>query len=155
MSQINSNPERNIPEISSFLDGASEVKFLNIKDFSLLNDLTHIKIILDGRELSFDQPPIMESDRVMVPMRAIFEELGYDISWNQNTKTATADNWYNTITVQINNPSIYYDGGVYYCDVSTKVISDRTLVPLRAIAECAGCDVEWDGNEKTVFIYSN
>lgn len=34
-----------------------------------------IKVIMDGKYLSFDQEPVMMNDRVLVPLRAIFEAL--------------------------------------------------------------------------------
>lgn len=40
-----------------------------------------INVIVDGENLIFDQPPIMESDRVLVPFRAIFEALGCSVDY--------------------------------------------------------------------------
>ncbi|MBE7060883.1 MAG: copper amine oxidase N-terminal domain-containing protein [Ruminococcaceae bacterium] len=115
-----------------------------------------IKVVLNGQELSFDQPPVIINDRTMVPIRAIFEAMGYAVEWNQNTKTATATKGIDKIVVQIGNHIISYTtngvSGTYYCDVAPQIISDRTLVPVRAIAESAGCNVDWDGNTKTVYI---
>ena len=45
---------------------------------------------VDGNALTFDQQPIMDSDRVMVPIRTIFEALGYTVDWDQATQTGTA-----------------------------------------------------------------
>lgn len=113
-----------------------------------------IKVVLNGSELQFDQPPIMRNDRVLVPIRAIFEALGYDVIWHDVTQTATSSNGSNTIIIQINNPNILYDQGTYVCDVSPMLVSDRTLVPVRAVSECAGCTVDWDGASNTVIITS-
>ena len=114
-----------------------------------------LKVLLDGTELSFDQPPIKENDRVMVPIRTIFEALGYTVDWYDDTQTAVAQKGSNTITVRINNPEISYSGGTYLCDVSPKIVSDRILVPVRAISECAGCIVNWDEATNTVLLTSN
>ncbi|MDI6631464.1 MAG: stalk domain-containing protein [Bacillota bacterium] len=38
------------------------------------------RILLDGTQLSFDVPPVIEQGRTLVPMRAIFEALGVDVS---------------------------------------------------------------------------
>lgn len=111
-----------------------------------------IDVTLDGDILSFDQQPIMDNNRVMVPIRAIFEALGYDVQWDQATQTGTATNGNNTIIVQVNNASITYSGGTYWCDVAPKNISGRILVPIRAISESAGCDVIWNQMMKTVII---
>lgn len=114
-----------------------------------------IDVTLNGNALTFDQWPIMQNDRVMVPIRAIFEALGYTVDWHQATQTGTATNGDNTITVQVNNAGITYDGGTYWCDVAPKNVSGRILVPVRAISESAGCDVFWNQTMKKVIIETN
>ena len=37
-------------------------------------------------------------------------------------------------------------------DVPAQIVSDRTLVPLRAVSEAFGCEVEWNADEKKVTI---
>ena len=111
-----------------------------------------IKVTVNGEVLSFDQPPIMDSNRVMVPIRTIFEALGYNVVWDQTTQTGVAYNGDNTIQVQVNNPLITFDGGTYACDVAPKNVAGRILVPIRAISEGAGCDVYWNQSLHTVEI---
>ncbi|MDO4280174.1 MAG: stalk domain-containing protein [Peptococcaceae bacterium] len=111
-----------------------------------------ISVSLDGEKLSFDQQPIMDNNRVMVPIRAIFEALDYNVSWDKSSQTGTASNGSNTIRVQVGNAKITYNGGTYWCDVAPKNLSGRILVPIRAIAESAGCTVNWDQNTHTVNI---
>ncbi|MDO5712885.1 MAG: stalk domain-containing protein [Tissierellia bacterium] len=41
---------------------------------------------------------------------------------------------------------------IYSLDVTPKLINDRTMVPLRAIAELFGNEVGWDGENRHVFI---
>ncbi len=126
---------------------------------NLDNVTNYIKVILNGEEVQFDQTPVMINDRVMVPIRAIFEAMGYTVTWNGQTHTAEAIKSNNKITVKINNNIIQYKingrSGTYKCDVLPQIISGRTLVPVRAIAEAAGCDVQWDGENTTVIITYN
>lgn len=117
-----------------------------------LNIPQRIKVELNGTNLTFDQSPIIINDRVMVPVRTIFEAMGYTVRWSQYNQTATASNGINNITVQINNSTINYTGGTYYCDVVPQIVSGRTLVPIRAIAESAGCSVKWDSADQKVII---
>lgn len=119
-----------------------------------ISSVSQIKVVVDNTKLSFDQPPIMDNNRVMVPIRSIFEALGYDVTWNQSTQTGVATNGSNTIRVQVNNAQITYNGGSYWCDVAPKNLSGRILVPVRAISESAGCDVYWDQESQTVRIES-
>lgn len=112
-----------------------------------------IHVVNDGQKLSFDQPPIMVNDRVMVPIRTIFESLGYSVQWNGNLQMATAKKAGNEITVRIDDPVISHTKGSYTCDVPPMIINGRTLVPVRAISECAGCTVDWRSSTQTVMIF--
>ena len=40
-----------------------------------------ITVYVDGEQLSFDQPPIIQDDRTLVPMRKIFEALDAQVIW--------------------------------------------------------------------------
>lgn len=111
-----------------------------------------IHVVNDGQKLSFDQSPIMVNDRVMVPIRTIFELLGYSVQWDGNLQMATAKKAGNEITVCIDDPVISHTKGSYTCDVPPMIINGRTLVPVRAISECAGCTVDWRSNTQTVMI---
>ena len=52
------------------------VCFMMISLTALAGDIT---VLLDGKQLRFDQNPIIENDRTLVPVRKIFEELGADV----------------------------------------------------------------------------
>ena len=103
--------------------------FRYIIESPLITSSDVIQVILDGKSLNFDQPPIMDDNRVMVPIRTMFEALGYTVNWQNSTQTAIANKAGHSIIVQVNNPKITYNGGSYYCDVSPKNLSGRILVP--------------------------
>ena len=44
-----------------------------------------IDLVVDGRQLELDVPPTVIDQRTMVPLRAIFEELGASVAWDQTT----------------------------------------------------------------------
>lgn len=113
-----------------------------------------ITVTLNGNKISFDVPPQIVSDRTMVPMRAIFEAFGYDVSWQQSTQKITAKGSSGTITMQINNYYINKNSDSVYTDVAPLIIDGRTLVPLRAISELLDCSVDWNGSTQTVTISS-
>ena len=55
----------------------------------------------------------------------------------------------------IGDPIMTVDGEIVEMDVPPKIVSSRTLVPLRAISEAYNCKVDWDGPNKTIDITSN
>jgi hypothetical protein len=115
-----------------------------------------IKIIVDGSELECEpQPFIDESSRILVPFRAIFEELGASVDWNMKTKTVVCIKDDLTITLTVNSDKMLVNGKEVLIDSPARIVDGRIFVPLRAISECMGANVEWNFNEKTAYIDFN
>jgi len=111
-----------------------------------------ISVINNGSALTFDQPPIVENGRTLVPLRAIFEELGADIEWDQSTQTVTAVRGDIKITIQIGSNILTRNGEQITLDVPPQIVGGRSLVPLRAIAESFGVEVDWNANTRIATI---
>ena len=103
-----------------------------------------ITVKIDGVEVVFpDQKPILHNDRTMVPMRAIFEALGADVAWDNDTNTAMAKRGDIYILIQIDNTKLVKNNETVELDVPAMLVNDRTLVPVRAISEAFECKVDW------------
>ncbi|MDD4688373.1 MAG: copper amine oxidase N-terminal domain-containing protein [Eubacteriales bacterium] len=127
-----------------------------------------IKVLLNGTELSFDVPPQLIQDRTMVPMRKIFEALGADVEWDGETQKITAILNDKEIAMQIDDDGMFIKTHVNLpldgspippgnvvritLDVPPQLVNDRTLVPVRAVAEGLDADVKWDDESQTVII---
>lgn len=111
-----------------------------------------ITVLVNGASVSFDQPPVVENGRTLVPLRAIFEALGANVGWDQDTQTVSASKSGIQISLKLGSTKMYVNGSAKTLDVPAKVINSRTLVPVRAVSEAFGCDVQWDGNTQTVII---
>lgn len=112
------------------------------------------QVILNGQSLSFDVPPVIENDRTLVPLRAIFEALGASVQWDGENQMVTANKAGTEIKLSIGGPA-YKNGTPVNLDIRAKIISNRTMVPLRFIAEALGCQVSWDHATQTVTITSS
>ncbi len=115
-----------------------------------------IKVVVDGNKLTFDQPPVIEDDRVLVPLRAIFEALDSNVDYIDETKTVSARRGERVVSLKIgDNSMIVADRGsaeTIKLDVPAKIINDRTMVPVRAVSEGLDADVRWEGDTKTVYV---
>ncbi|MGM9936173.1 MAG: stalk domain-containing protein [Candidatus Ornithomonoglobus sp.] len=115
-----------------------------------------ISVVLNGQRIEFDQQPVIVNDRVLVPLRAIFESMGYDVEWEQSSQIASAKRLNDKLVVGQDNETISYEingrKGSYLCDVPPRNISGRILVPVRAVAESSRYDVDWNGDTRTVYI---
>ena len=121
-------------------------------------DSGDIKVILNGAEILFDTAPVICDGRTMVPMRAVFEALGMEVDWAEDTQTVTATNKDVTLTLAIGEPTVLKETAegeeVIPMDVVPAIKDGRTLVPIRFIAESTGCYVGWDEKTKTVIAVS-
>ena len=102
-----------------------------------------IAVFCNSRQVEFDQQPIEENDRVLVPVRAIFEQLGAEVNYDDGDGVITANNGERTVVMQLDNPEMGNGTEVFTLDVPPKLVGDRTLVPLRAVSEAFDCKVEW------------
>ncbi len=117
-----------------------------------------IKIIVNDKEITTDVPPIIVNGRTLVPVRAITEALNCDVAWDGETSGITIYRKDHFYEMWIDKKTAFdikdgtYINYSYTMDVPPTVINDRTLVPLRAVAELLGAEVNWHGDTKTVTV---
>lgn len=153
----------NIPNLApgkyyyrSFATNASDTGYGALKGFTIGqqegNDA--ITVTLDGQTMAFDVQPVIVSDRTLVPLRAIFEALGAEVQWYEETRTVKATKADTEVTLVIDGEA-YINGELASLDVPAMIVNDRTLVPIRFVSEAMGCQVDWVGANQTVVITSN
>lgn len=117
-------------------------------------DTATIKV--DGESLVLEQPAFIENDRTLVPLRGVFEAVGAQVLWDQESKTAIVtqnrEDALAVIAVQIGSTAAFVNSEKKELDVPAVLKDDTTFVPLRFILEELGHDVAWDQETKTVDI---
>ena len=115
----------------------------------------NITVMLNGQAMDFDVAPIIQNDRVLVPMRAIFEGLNCSVDYTDidGKQIITAKlNENNSIGLVIGSDEMQIHNQKIKLDTAPIIVNDRTLVPLRAVSEAFDYDVNWDRDTKTVTI---
>ena len=112
-----------------------------------------IKVNLYDEYLKFSQPPVIIDGSTLVPMRAIFEALGSSVEWFGETRSIVAEKDGTILFLQIGSKTMYKNETEITLNVEAQLINGNTMVPIRAVSESFGCDVEWNGGERTVYIY--
>lgn len=112
-----------------------------------------IQVVLNGQPVQFnDTSPREINGRVLVPMRAIFEQLGAYVHWNDATQTVDATKGDLSVRLAINDPVANLNGRNVHLDVPPMIIGGSTMVPLRFVSESLGADVNWNDQSQTVMI---
>ena len=122
------------------------------------NVLGATDIFYNDEQIAYtDQTPVIINDRTYVPIRDVFEKLGYTVAWDDITRTVHIYNDYYDIFV--NTQTNYYLGYDLTLDVNCfeltdkiQVVNDRTMLPLRQILEAMNYNLEWNADSKSSVI---
>lgn len=111
-----------------------------------------IQVIVGGAKVSFDVPPVNKDGRVLVPLRAIGEALGFTVGFDSATKTVSLVKPGTEIILVLGSQEARVNGQVKTLDVPAQAMNGRTLVPVRFVAENLGATVSWDPATQTVTV---
>lgn len=114
-----------------------------------------IKVYVNGRLLSFDQPPVIIGGRTLVPMGTIFKALGAVVSWDAVNQMVLAAKGDITIKLIIGEGTAQVNGHETVLSQPAQIIGGRTMVPLGFVAQALQADVKWDGTTRTININQN
>jgi len=115
-----------------------------------------ISVVVNGRVIDLDVSPVIKSNRVLIPVRAVTSALGAEVIWRSSqpdlvTITKKVDNKDVVITINLKTGEVKKDGKVVEFDVKPQVIQNRTVVPIRFLAELFGMKVDYDHDCGCVF----
>ncbi|MEW9673076.1 stalk domain-containing protein [Ammoniphilus sp. 3BR4] len=113
-----------------------------------------VKVVKDGKALSFDVPPQIIKGRTMVPYRVIAESLGGKVDWNATTRTVSVVKGGTTVKLTVGSTAAFTNNTKVTLDSAPVIVKGRTLVPVRFLSETLGLWVSWDGATNTVKIDS-
>ena len=98
---------------------------------ALAVDVQPLSLYVNGRELYLPQTPILQENRVLVPMRAYLESLGAEVGW-EPPNLVTARMGEHTVSLRIGQYTAQVDGREVPLDVPAQIIADRITKDLRA-----------------------
>ncbi|MEJ8554650.1 copper amine oxidase N-terminal domain-containing protein [Tepidibacter sp. Z1-5] len=133
-------------ELEKLEDTAKEIKENNEN----ISVLPVESIISENLNMKFDTPPVIKYGRTLIPVRAISEGLGADVKWNAEDKKVIITKDDVEIILSLKDGKAYVNGEEKEIDVPAEIMSNRTIVPLRFIAENLGIDVDYDKETETI-----
>jgi len=113
----------------------------------------NIRVTVDGQVVNFqDQAPVIVDGRTLVPVRGVFEALGFDVGWNDVTRSAILNRIDFQLIIPIGSYSFTTNGISHSLDVPAQIIGGRTMLPIRFPLESVGYELDWDDATQTVLI---
>lgn len=133
---------------------SSMLAFLLFFSFNVpqINASNDIPVYVHGQKQWYDQSPVMDRGRVLVPLRGIFEALGASVNWNEHNQSIDVYKANTKVWLQIGSTNTKVNGKTVKITVPAQMRNGRTLVPIRFVSEALGEQVHWDEKTQTVYI---
>jgi polyhydroxyalkanoate synthesis regulator phasin len=109
-------------------------------------------IIVKNNIIKLETPAYIKNSRTLIPVRAISEGLGAEVTWDAETLTVTVSKDGTEVVITLNDTTVTVDGAETELEVPAELSCGRTYVPLRFLAEVFGLDVDWDGDTEVIDI---
>ncbi len=113
--------------------------------------------IVNGSMVTMDVAPTSVNGRTLIPVVYVANPLGAKVDWDGSTKkvtivlkNTTLELWIGNATAKVNGADTPIDPA--NAEVKPIILSGRTMLPLRFVAEKLGCDVAWDAATKGITI---
>ena len=114
-----------------------------------------VKIEIDGKAMApKDMPAVIIDGRTMLPMRQIAQELGCEVNWNEAAKQIYVMRGSDIIVFTVDSKTGYENGKEFTMDVPATIVNDRTMLPVRALADALHLNIKWDDPNRIVSIQS-
>lgn len=118
----------------------------------------YVTVYLNEKAIDFpptDARPQIFSNRTYVPVRKTCEALGLTVDWNSKTETLTFNREGVVISHTMRSTIVYVNGEAVNFDTPSINKNNRTLMPIRMLAESIGAVVTWDNPTRSVHITTN
>ncbi len=111
-----------------------------------------VTIVINGKKYTpRDTPAIVIDGRVFVPLRFVAEQLGYSVSWNEETMTAEIND--GAVKVEVGSYTMWkYDAMTVPTDTPPFFYQGTLMVGLRQIGHALNFQVKWDAVNKTAYL---
>jgi flavodoxin len=112
-------------------------------------------MLVNGIEKQIDAEgtvPLIINNRTLLPVRAVIEEMGGTVEWNSDTQEVVLNYNDDEIKLTIDSQTARLNGQNQTLDTPPIIISDRTMLPIRFVAESFKFDVVWEKSTQTITI---
>jgi len=117
------------------------------------NDPLPVSVTVNGQLVLFpDQRPIMVENRVLVPVRGVFEMMGFEITWDEPNRIARLERSDVLIIIPADLSSFVVNTTIVTPTVPQRIVNNRLMLPLRYVAEAASGTAEWDAVNRVAMI---
>lgn len=115
------------------------------------------QMLVDGASIVIDVAPQIIQGRTLLPIKWVAEPLGATVEWSASDRRVTISLNGTVLELWIGKSQARVDGSFLPIDATNAnvvplIVSGRTMLPVRFVAEQLGADVQWEASTKTITI---
>lgn len=112
---------------------------------------------VDGASTAIDVAPQIIEGRTLLPIKWVAEPLGATVEWSASDRRVTISLNGTVLELWIGKSQARVNGSYLPIDATNAkvvplIVSGRTMLPVRFVAEQLGADVQWEASTKTITI---
>ena len=109
-----------------------------------VDDNTVMNVYVNGKAVIWtDAKPFIADGRTLIPLKAVAENLGAEVSWNNESSTAKVILGQKVVELPVGKAYGYVNGEKVEIDTRTVVINGRTFIPLKFVSENLGFEITY------------
>ena len=101
------------------------------------------EVFINGKRAKFDVPPILQDGRTLLPFRQIAEALGAEVEWDGTERKVIVKKDDKIVELYLNKKYAKVNGEKVELDVPAQIHKNRTIIPIRFLAESLDANVEF------------
>lgn len=109
-------------------------------------------IVVDGENIPIDEQgttAYIDSGRTLMPVRKLAEVVGADVNFDNENQVITIQNEEKEVKLTIGEDTMTVNEESVSLLKAPEIKNDRTMLPVRDVAEALDCEVEWDEDSET------
>lgn len=114
--------------------------------------ISGITVMVKGDRILFDQAPKQAEGTTLVQFRPLFEKLGFQVRWEDETRTILAEKEGTTLSLQLDNLEAVLNGKRVLLPAAPVRSGDSIMVPVRFVGEAIQYEVTWESSSKTIYL---
>lgn len=110
------------------------------------------KVAISETTLDLEREPISINDRLVVPARTVFSQVGAEVDWNPARNRLVITKGSNEIIMYIGYVNCYVNGDIKKMEAPAVLYNGTVMVPVRFVAETFNVPVGWSQKTSTVYL---
>lgn len=111
----------------------------------------NLDVRINDVDVNFNTYPCLIDNRVMIPVREVFETFGFEVGWDDKDRTAICTKDNNKVLFDVGKGCLVIDGKDVMVNPGLPVINGRVLAPEEMIEKGLGIEVKLDKKEGIVY----